>query len=280
MWWKSTANILNVWAKLSECIISGFEAKPLYVYIMSHYYLYWITSIDWTIQCKLDAQVDFPLWPAPASDCTHCPCILCPRSGLATVAAALLGSLYPCLDSTCIPPVRVHNRYHSVHMYDIPHTGNFFSLFENSASFWECWRKSTRLLSPQLMLNGRIWWWLSVFEKCGVMMIFRVWRMWCDAALEKLLLFGVAGLAAVWTVVPSVDWRVDNSKHAGWGKSLLLWGSKTYCSIFISKVKYHIETINKIVCLLYKIHLFFIQVCSLTFCFFDLICVMKTTRTS
>ena len=48
-------------------------------------------------------------------------CILCPRSplsfGLVNVAAALLGSLSPCLNSTCIPPVRVHNRYPSVHIY-------------------------------------------------------------------------------------------------------------------------------------------------------------------
>ena len=48
-------------------------------------------------------------------------CILCPRSplsfGLVNVAAALLGSLSPCLNSTCIPPVRIHNRYPSVYIY-------------------------------------------------------------------------------------------------------------------------------------------------------------------
>ena len=229
-----------------DSIISGFEAEPLYVNIMSHYYLYWITSKDWTIQCKLDAQVDFPPWPAPASAPTV-PCILCPRSalssGLATVAAALLGSLYPCLDSTCIPPVRVHNRYHSVHMYDIPHTLGE----KNSYREFFCWKVFFSLAvwkklhqSPQLMISGPKWRWLSWFEECFAMQHDKnfsslLWQVlqwteqWCHVLIEE-----------------SVSCKCD-SKHAGLGKSLLLWGSKTNWSIFISKVKYHMETINKIV---------------------------------
>ena len=68
-------------------------------------------------------------WPAPASaPIVHCS--LCVLSLLSPLTWPLLLLLR--LDSTCIPPVRVHNRYPSVHnMWYLPHT--FFQYLLNFA---------------------------------------------------------------------------------------------------------------------------------------------------